>query len=152
MLQQLRSDYGVRQVACEGGAELFRSLLELQLVDQLNLTIAPYIFGGKDAPTLTGRGTAFLPSKRPMFVSPDADRRRGVLPRIPAQILDARRRGGAAGPVRRRNSGRRVAIASVHFRAKGALVAADVGFVGRGEQFLASFAFVTNFQRHTLVH
>jgi riboflavin-specific deaminase-like protein len=62
MLQQLRREYGVRQVACEGGAELFRSLLELQLVDRLNLTIAPYIFGGKGAPTLTGRGTSFLPS------------------------------------------------------------------------------------------
>lgn len=62
MLQQLRGEYRVRKVACEGGAELFRSLLELQLVDQLNLTIAPYIFGGKGAPTLTGRGTAFLPS------------------------------------------------------------------------------------------
>jgi 2,5-diamino-6-(ribosylamino)-4(3H)-pyrimidinone 5'-phosphate reductase len=62
MLQQLRREYGVRQVACEGGAELFRSLLELQLVDRLNLTIAPYIFGGKGAPTLTGRGTDFLPA------------------------------------------------------------------------------------------
>jgi 5-amino-6-(5-phosphoribosylamino)uracil reductase len=62
MLQQLRSEYRVRRVACEGGAELLRSLLELQLVDQLNLTIAPYIFGGKGAPTLTGRGTAFLPA------------------------------------------------------------------------------------------
>jgi riboflavin-specific deaminase-like protein len=62
MLQLLRSEYGVRRVACEGGAELFRGLLELQLVDQLNLTIAPYIFGGKAAPTLTGRGTAFLPA------------------------------------------------------------------------------------------
>ena len=62
MLQQLRSEYRVRKVACEGGAELFRSLLELQLVDQLNLTIAPYIFGGKGAPTLTGRGTDFLPA------------------------------------------------------------------------------------------
>ncbi len=61
MLQQLRSEYRVRKVACEGGAELFRSLLELQLVDQLNLTIAPYIFGGKGAPTLTGRSRAFLP-------------------------------------------------------------------------------------------
>ena len=49
----------MRQVACEGGAELFRSLLELQLVDRLNLTIAPYIFGGKGAPTLTGRGVDF---------------------------------------------------------------------------------------------
>jgi 5-amino-6-(5-phosphoribosylamino)uracil reductase len=62
MLQLLRSEYGVRRVACEGGAELFRGLLELQLVDQLNLTIAPHIFGGKAAPTLTGRGTAFLPA------------------------------------------------------------------------------------------
>ncbi len=60
MLQILRSEYDVRRVACEGGAELFRGLLELQLVDQLNLTIAPYIFGGKDAPTLSGRGTSFL--------------------------------------------------------------------------------------------
>jgi len=62
MLRQLRSEYGVRRVACEGGAELFRGLLELQLVDQLNLTIDPYIFGGQAAPTLTGRGTAFLPA------------------------------------------------------------------------------------------
>ena len=62
MLQQLRLEYRIRTVACEGGAELFRSLLELQLVDQLNLTIAPYIFGGKNAPTLTGRSTTFLPA------------------------------------------------------------------------------------------
>ena len=53
-------EYRVRRVACEGGAELFRSLLELHLVDQLNLTIAPYIFGGKTAPTLTGRSFDFL--------------------------------------------------------------------------------------------
>ncbi len=60
MLQILRCEYKVRWVACEGGAELFRSLLELQLVDQLNLTLAPYVFGGKGAPTLTGRSTDFL--------------------------------------------------------------------------------------------
>ncbi len=60
MLSQLQSEYGVRRVACEGGAELFRGLLELRLVDQLNLTIAPYIFGGKSAPTLTGRSFEFL--------------------------------------------------------------------------------------------
>jgi len=61
MLQQLRHDYGVRTVACEGGATLFRSMLELGLIDQLNLTIAPFIFGGADAPTLTGRSKTFLP-------------------------------------------------------------------------------------------
>lgn len=62
MLQQLRRDYKVRFVACEGGAELFRSLLDLDLVDQLNLTIAPFLFGGSGAPTLTGFRTDFLPA------------------------------------------------------------------------------------------
>lgn len=62
MLQQLRTEYKVQSVACEGGAALFRSMLELGLVDQLNLTIAPYLFGGAKAPTLTGVSTAFLPA------------------------------------------------------------------------------------------
>ena len=61
MLQQLRRDYGVRSVACEGGATLFRALLEEDLVDQLNLTIAPCLFGGANAPTLTGLSKEFLP-------------------------------------------------------------------------------------------
>ena len=61
MLQQLRRDYGVRSIACEGGATLFRALLEADLVDQLNLTIAPFLFGGANAPTLTGLHTEFLP-------------------------------------------------------------------------------------------
>jgi len=62
MLQALRSEYNVRLVACEGGATLFRSLLERGLVDQLNLTIAPYLFGGANAPTLTGLSKEFLPA------------------------------------------------------------------------------------------
>jgi riboflavin-specific deaminase-like protein len=61
MLQQLRAEYRVRSVACEGGATLFRALLEEDLVDQLNLTIAPYLFGGADAPTLTGLSKDFFP-------------------------------------------------------------------------------------------
>jgi len=61
MLRQLRHEYGVRSVACEGGATLFRALLEADLVDQLNLTIAPYLFGGANAPTLTGLSKEFLP-------------------------------------------------------------------------------------------
>lgn len=62
ILQELRRRYGVESVACEGGAALFRSLLELDLVDQLNLTIAPYMFGGSEAPTLTGVSKEFLPA------------------------------------------------------------------------------------------
>jgi riboflavin-specific deaminase-like protein len=60
LLRTLAKKYSVRRVACEGGARLFRSLLELGLIDQLNLTIAPYLFGGKDAPTLTGLSKEFL--------------------------------------------------------------------------------------------
>ncbi len=62
MLQILRTKYRVRRVACEGGAALFRSMLELGLIDELNLTIAPYLFGGADAPTLTGLSKEFLPA------------------------------------------------------------------------------------------
>ena len=62
MLETLRKKYKVRTVACEGGPTLFRALLERGLVDQLNLTIAPYMFGGAKAPTLTGVSTKFLPA------------------------------------------------------------------------------------------
>src|SRR6266568_819644 len=63
MLQELHYDYKVKYVACEGGSALFRSLLEQGLVDQLNLTIAPFLFGGKNAPTLTGVSFDFLPHR-----------------------------------------------------------------------------------------
>ena len=62
MLRTLRAEYKVRTVACEGGPTLFRALLERGLVDQLNLTIAPYLFGGAGAPTLTGLSKEFLPA------------------------------------------------------------------------------------------
>jgi riboflavin-specific deaminase-like protein len=61
MLGILRRDYKVRRVACEGGPILFRSMLGLGLIDELNLTIAPYLFGGAEAPTLTGLSKDFLP-------------------------------------------------------------------------------------------
>jgi riboflavin-specific deaminase-like protein len=62
MLETLRSQYKVRRLACEGGPTLFRALLERGLIDQLNLTIAPYMFGGAKAPTLTGLNKEFLPA------------------------------------------------------------------------------------------
>ena len=62
MLETLRSQYKVRTLACEGGPTLFRALLEEGLIDQLNLTIAPYMFGGTTAPTLTGLSNKFLPA------------------------------------------------------------------------------------------
>src|SRR5206468_11715447 len=62
MLATLRNKYNVRRLACEGGPTLFRALLERGLIDQLNLTIAPYMFGGAKAPTLTGLSNEFLPA------------------------------------------------------------------------------------------
>ena len=60
-LRILRRDYKVRRVACEGGPTLFRSMLLLGLIDELKLTVAPYLFGGAGAPTLTGLSKEFLP-------------------------------------------------------------------------------------------
>ncbi len=65
MLETLRSEYNVRRLACEGGPTLFRSLLEHGLVDQLNVTVAPYMFGGTKAPTLTGLSKDFFRASVP---------------------------------------------------------------------------------------
>ena len=62
MLETLRTKYNVRRLACEGGPTLFRALLKRGLIDQLNLTIAPYMFGGAKAPMLTGVSKEFLPA------------------------------------------------------------------------------------------
>lgn len=53
-LKILARDYGLRSVLCEGGTELFRSLVEARLVRKLHITFAPVIIGGADAPTLLG--------------------------------------------------------------------------------------------------
>jgi riboflavin-specific deaminase-like protein len=62
ILAVLRKTYGVRTVVCEGGPTLLRSLIEIDAVDVLHLTVAPVVFGGKDAPTLIGANPGFLPS------------------------------------------------------------------------------------------
>ena len=62
MLRMLHRKYKVRMVACEGGPTLFRAMLERGFIDELNLTIAPYLFGGAETPTLTGLSKEFLPA------------------------------------------------------------------------------------------
>jgi len=59
-LRILRADFGVKRLVCEGGGTLLRSLAEQDLVDGIRLTIAPRIFGGRAAPTLTGLPGEFL--------------------------------------------------------------------------------------------
>jgi riboflavin-specific deaminase-like protein len=61
MLRHLRAHYRVRRVVCEGGATLFRALLQKNLVDEINVTFCPLVFGGEKAPTLTGLPGNFLP-------------------------------------------------------------------------------------------
>ena len=53
-LRTLSRDYGVRSALCEGGAELFRALVQAGLVRTLHVTFAPLIIGGAGAPTLLG--------------------------------------------------------------------------------------------------
>jgi riboflavin-specific deaminase-like protein len=60
VLAILRRQYAVRTLVCEGGPTLLRALIELDALDVLHLTVAPVIFGGKDAPTLTGTNPDFL--------------------------------------------------------------------------------------------
>jgi len=62
MLRALRAEHGVERLVCEGGAQVFRSLLEAGLIDEIHVTICPRIFGGSEAPTLTGIAGKFLPS------------------------------------------------------------------------------------------
>jgi 5-amino-6-(5-phosphoribosylamino)uracil reductase len=61
MMRVLRQTFGVQRLICEGGAQVFRSLLTAGLVDEINLTFCPRIFGSEEAPTLTGRPGDFLP-------------------------------------------------------------------------------------------
>lgn len=63
LLQTLRSEHGIERLVCEGGPQLIRSLLEIRAIDEFFLTLAPVLFGGRDAPTLTGKPEAFLPEE-----------------------------------------------------------------------------------------
>jgi len=61
MLHTLRREHGVRRLVCEGGPQIFRALLEADLIDEIHLTLTPHVFGGNQAPTLTGLAGNFLP-------------------------------------------------------------------------------------------
>lgn len=51
-LRWLRGKWNVKRLLCEGGGELNSALFRAGLVDELNLTICPKIFGGRNAPTI----------------------------------------------------------------------------------------------------
>jgi riboflavin-specific deaminase-like protein len=51
-LRWLRTRWNVNRLLCEGGGELNDALFRAGLVDEINLTICPKIFGGRTAPTV----------------------------------------------------------------------------------------------------
>ncbi|MGJ8694982.1 MAG: RibD family protein [Verrucomicrobiaceae bacterium] len=56
---------GINTLLCEGGGTLASHLFALNHVDEINITIATHtVFGGHEAPTLTGKLTGFLPKSR----------------------------------------------------------------------------------------
>lgn len=62
-LSTLRSQHGVEILLCEGGGTLVRALSELDAIDEVNLTFAGHtLFGGADAPTITGHLAPHLPA------------------------------------------------------------------------------------------
>ena len=61
-LETLASSHRIKRLHCEGGGMLMRSLAELDAIDELHLTLASHtLFGGREAPTVTGIPADFLP-------------------------------------------------------------------------------------------
>jgi 2,5-diamino-6-(ribosylamino)-4(3H)-pyrimidinone 5'-phosphate reductase len=60
-LRWLREKWQVKRLLCEGGGELNATLFRADLVDEINVTICPKIFGGRTAPTIAdGQGCGKL--------------------------------------------------------------------------------------------
>lgn len=57
-LRWLREKWNVKHLLCEGGGELHSALIRAGLLDELNLTICPKIFGGQNVPTIAN-GSGF---------------------------------------------------------------------------------------------
>jgi riboflavin-specific deaminase-like protein len=53
VLGELRSDFGIGLLLCEGGPTVFGSLLHDKLVDELFLTLAPKLAGGGTSPAIS---------------------------------------------------------------------------------------------------
>jgi 2,5-diamino-6-(ribosylamino)-4(3H)-pyrimidinone 5'-phosphate reductase len=64
VLNDLYETHRVRTLVCEGGPQLAKALAELNVVDELFLTVAPLIAGGVGAPGVLGAPGTFLPSSR----------------------------------------------------------------------------------------
>lgn len=64
-LEWLAEKWKVKRLLCEGGGGINDLLFRADAVDEINLTICPFIFGGRTAPTLSeGTGIAKLGEAR----------------------------------------------------------------------------------------
>ena len=62
-MRWLSEKHGVESLVCEGGGEVNGAMIRAGLVDEVHLTLAPVLFGGRDAPTLAdGTSPDFLSS------------------------------------------------------------------------------------------
>jgi riboflavin-specific deaminase-like protein len=103
-LRWLAQAHGVRTLLCEGGGELNDALFRAGVVDELHLTVCPWIFGGREAPTIAdGQGVDALALAarfklkravrvgREMFLSYEAERAGVSASRASNQSKSARR-------------------------------------------------------------
>ena len=66
-LAWLRKQWGVKRLLCEGGGAVNGALFRANLVNQIYLTIAPQILGGREAPTMAdGAGFPKRPDALPL--------------------------------------------------------------------------------------
>lgn len=64
-LETLVLCHHVEHLHCEGGGDLVRQLAQLDAIDEIHLTWAAHtLFGGAEAPTLSGLPAEFLPASR----------------------------------------------------------------------------------------
>lgn len=65
LLDRLADERNVRRLLLEGGGEINWQFVRLDLVDELHVTVAPSLLGGRDAPTpLEGDGFAMAEQRR----------------------------------------------------------------------------------------
>ncbi|BCX46610.1 pyrimidine reductase [Haloferula helveola] len=64
-VETLAQEFNVKRLHCEGGGQLVRELATLDLIDEIHLTWAGHtLFGGVDAPGITGSPGDFLEASR----------------------------------------------------------------------------------------
>jgi riboflavin-specific deaminase-like protein len=75
-LKWLRKEWGVKRLLCEGGGAINGGLFHAQVVDEIYLTIAPTILGGRHSPTPCD-GTGFAKLAEALPLTPKQIKRRG---------------------------------------------------------------------------